>query len=271
MKKIISLVVLLVFLAASSSFSADGNLWRNSTLNKILQRGELRVGLEAGYMPFEMRSKTGQIIGFDVDIAKKMAKAMGVKLKLVNTAWDGIIPALLTDKFDIIMSGMTITQSRNLKINFADPYIVVGQAILMRKGLEGKVKSFKDLNNSKYTLVTKLGVTAEFATKKYIPKATLKTYDTEPEAAMEVLNGKADAFVYDKPYCAVFYAQKGIGKMVFLDKPFTYEPLAWGIQKGDPDFLNWLNNFLRQIRHDGSYEKIYKKWFLSNKWLKQVQ
>jgi polar amino acid transport system substrate-binding protein len=270
MKRLVALILGFMLLA-TASFSADMSLWKKSTLNQIIKRGVLRVGLEAGYMPFEMRSKTGKIIGFDVDVAKAMAKAMGVKLKLVNTAWDGIIPALLTDKFDIIMSGMTITQSRNLKINFANPYIVVGQTILIKKSLAGKVKSYKDLNNPKYVVVTKLGVTGEFATKKYIPKATLKTYETEPEAAMEVINGKADAFVYDKPYNAVFYAKKGIGKLVFLDKPFTFEPLAWGVKKGDPDFLNWLNNFLRQIRHDGTYDKIYKKWFLSNSWLKDVQ
>lgn len=270
MKKIF-LFLIGAMLMSSVANASDINLWRQSALNHIITRGVLRVGLEAGYMPFEMRSKSGKIIGFDVDIAKLMAKNMGVKLKLVNTAWDGIIPALITDKFDIIMSGMTITQKRNLKINFADPYIVVGQAILIRKGLTGIIKSYKDLNNPKYTVVTKLGVTGEFAVKKYMPRAKLKTFETEPDAAMEVVNGRADAFVYDQPYCAVFYAQKGIGKLTFLDKPFTYEPLAWGIRKGDPDFLNWLDNFLRQLKHDGSYKRIYKKWFLSNSWLKEVQ
>src|SRR5210317_2462845 len=116
------------------------------TLDDILERGTLRVGMEPGYMPFELTNKKGEIIGFDVDMAKRMAKAMDVKLELVSTAWDGIIPSLLTDKFDIIMSGMTVTQSRNLRVNFADPYIIVGQTILINKKLEGKIKSYKDLN-----------------------------------------------------------------------------------------------------------------------------
>ncbi|MGD9249356.1 MAG: transporter substrate-binding domain-containing protein, partial [Desulfobacteraceae bacterium] len=115
------------------------------TLDEIQKRGVLRVGMEPGYMPFELTSKKGEIIGFDVDMAKRMAKAMDVKLELVSTAWDGIIPALLTKKFDIIMSGMTLTQGRNLKINFAQPYIVIGQSILMRKELAGEVKSYRDL------------------------------------------------------------------------------------------------------------------------------
>ena len=78
-----------------------------------------------------------------------------------------------------------------------------------------------------------------------------------------MVNGKADAYVYDQPNCVVLMAQQGEGKVVFLDKPFTYEPLAWAVRKGDPDFLNWLNNFLRQLQNDGRYERIYDKWIRS--------
>ncbi len=241
------------------------------TLDEILKRGSLRVGLEPGYMPFEMTNQKGEIIGFDVDIAKRMAKAMGVKLELVSTAWDGIIPALLTKKFDIIMSGMTLTQQRNLRINFADPYIVVGQTILLRKELAGTVRSYKDLNDPKYKVVSKLGTTGEQAVKRLIPKATYISFETEQEGVMEVVNGKADAFVYDSPYCAIAIQQKGQGKLVWLEEPFTYEPLAWGVRKGDYDFINWLNNFLRQIKNDGTYDKIYRKWFKSDAWLKEIQ
>ena len=109
------------FLCATSAIAADINLAKKSTIEKILKRGELRVGFESGYIPFEMTNKKGEYIGFDMDYGRHLAKSMGVKFVPVNTAWDGIIPALMTDKFDIIMGGMTITQERNLKINFADP------------------------------------------------------------------------------------------------------------------------------------------------------
>ncbi len=142
------------------------------TLDDILKRGTLRVGMEPGYMPFEMTNKKGEIVGFDVDMAKRMAKAMGVKLELVSTAWDGIIPALITKKFDIIMSGMTLTQERNMKISFANPYIVIGQSILVDKKLAGEIKSYKDLNNKKYKVASKLGTTGEQATKRMIPNCT---------------------------------------------------------------------------------------------------
>jgi polar amino acid transport system substrate-binding protein len=269
-KRIVPAIVA-VFALVGAAFAADIELAKKSTLEDILRRGELRVGFEAGYVPFEMTDKNGNFVGFDIDMAKEMAKAMGVKFVPVNTAWDGIIPALLSNKFDIIMSGMTVTQERNLKINFADPYIIVGQTILLAKKHEGDVKSYRDLNDAKFTVTSKLGTTGEQAVKRMIPKAAYKSFETETEAFLEVLNGRADAYVYDLPNCVYLYAQQGEGKVVFLDEPFTYEPLAWAVNRGDPDFLNWLDNFLRQIKNDGRYERIYNKWIRGTDWMKDIQ
>jgi len=268
---VLALVCALVFGIGLVARAADIDLAKKSTVESILQKGELRVGFEAGYMPFEMTDTKGEFVGFDIDMAKEMAKAMGVKFVPVNTSWDGIIPSLITGKFDIIMSGMTITQERNLKINFVDPNIIVGQTILIAKKHAGQVKSYKDLNDPKFIVTSKLGTTGEQSAKRMIPKCQYKSFETETEAALEVVNGKADAFVYDLPYCVVFMAQQGKGNLVFLDQPFTYEPLAWAINKGDPDFLNWLNNFLRQIKNDGRYDTIYNKWIKSTDWIKDVQ
>jgi polar amino acid transport system substrate-binding protein len=267
---VVTLAVFCLFISAPA-FGADIDLAKKSTLEKILKRGELRVGFESGYVPFEMTDKKGNFIGFDMDYARRLAKAMGVKFVPVNTAWDGIIPALMTDKFDIIMGGMTITQERNLKINFSDPYIVIGQTILLNKKHEGTVKSYKDLNDPKYILTGRMGTTGEQAIKRMIPKATYKGFESEAEAGLEVINGKADALVYDLPFCGHLYGSHGKGKTVFLDKPFTYEPLAWAINKGDPDFLNFLNNFLRQSRGDGFYERTYNKWILGTDWKKELE
>jgi polar amino acid transport system substrate-binding protein len=263
-------VLSLVFFGVSA-FGDDINLAKKSTIEEILKRGELRVGFESGYIPFEMTDKKGRFVGFDIDVAKEMAKAMGVKFVPVNTAWDGIISSLLTKKFDIVISGMTATQERNLKINFVDPYIIVGQTIILNKKYDSEVKSYKDLNDPKFIVTSKLGTTGEQAVKKYIPKCTYKSFETEAEAALEVVTGKAAAYVYDKPNCVVFMAEQGTEKLVFLDEPFTYEPLAWAIRKGDPDFMNWLNNFLRQYKNDGRYEKTYNKWILSTAWYKNIK
>jgi len=246
-------------------------LQKSSTLEKIVNRGSLRVGTEAGYMPFEMTDKKGNVVGFDMDLVAEMAKAMGVKLEIVNTAWDGIIPGLMSDKYDIIAAGMTINQERNLKVNFADPYIIVGQTVLLNPKFAGEINSWKDLNDPKYTITSKLGTTGEQAVKRLLPKATYKSFEMEDQAMLETLNGKATATVYDLPMCSIFYTQRGKeGGMKFLDKPFTYEPLGWAINKGDPDFLNWLNNFLRQMKNDGRYERVYNKWFGSNDWYEEI-
>ncbi len=268
---VLTLFLAMGFIFTTSVVGADLELAKKSTIEKILKRGKLRVGFESGYVPFEMTDKKGNFIGFDMDYARRMAKEMKVKFVPVNTEWDGIIPALMTDKFDIIMGGMTITQERNLRINFAEPYIVVGQTILLNKKHEGKVKSYKDLNNPKYILTSRLGTTGEQAIKRYMPKATYKSFQSEAEAGLEVINGKADALVYDLPYCGFLYGSQGKGKTVFLDTPFTYEPLAWAINKGDPDFLNWLNNFLRQTKGDGFYDRLYQKWIIGTDWKKELE
>ena len=275
MKKglLFGLTVLMVagFLFAASAFSADIDLAKKSHVEQIMARGELRVGFESGYVPFCMTDKKGNFIGFEMDFARRLAKAMGVKFVPVNTAWDGIIPALMTNKFDIIMGGMTITQERNLKVNFVEPFIVIGQAILLNKKLKDKVISYKYLNDPKYIVTSRMGTTGEEAIKKYMPKATYKGFEAEAEAGLEVINGKADALVYDLPFIGFLYSSQGKDKTVMLKDPFTYEPLAWAINKGDPDFLNYLNNFLRQAKGDGFYDRLYKKWITGSKWKKELE
>lgn len=268
MRKILGMLVALC--CATASHGADSALAERSTLNQILKRGELRVGLEAGYMPFEMLDKKNNLIGFDVDLARLMARSMGVKLTLVNTQWDGIIPALLTDKFDLLMGGMTITPERNLKVNFCDPYILIGQTVLMSRKHAGKITRYDQLNDPRYVIATKLGTTGDIAARKYLPKAQLKQFESEADGAMEARSGRADAFVYDLPFNAVYAAQNP-GAIVHLKEPFTQEALGWAVRKGDPDMLNWMNHFLAQIKRDGIYDALYKKWFEGTAWLQNVQ
>ncbi len=256
--------------ALLTTFSLSFSAHADSVLENILTTGELKVCFEAGYIPFEMMTKAGDYIGFDIDMSKSMARAMGVKFVPVNTAWDGIIPALQTGKCDIIAGGMTITAERNLKVNFADPYITVGQTVLLAPKLKDKVKSYKDLNDAQYTIVTMLGTTGANAVKRLMPNAKVDLFETQGDSVLQLTNGKADAFVYDLPYNSIYQAQHQ-GQVVHLNEPFTYEPLAWAIRQNDPNFLNFLNNYLRQIKGDGTYDRIYAKWFKSASWLADVQ
>lgn len=282
--------VMLMTVFASSAFGADIELSEDSTLEGILKRGKLRVGLEVGYMPFEMLDKRGglrqrtvrhggvrhggqqlNIIGFDIDMGIEMAKALGVQFVPVDTLWPSIIPALSLGRFDMIMGGMSVTEERKQTVDFADPFMTVGQTVLLNKKHRGKVTSYKDLNDPKFVVTSKPGTTGEEAVMKLIPNCTYKPFGTETACATEVLNGNADAFVYDLPFNAVFTAMHGTEELVFLDKPFTNEPIAWAIRKDDPDFLNWLNNFLKEIKADGRFEKLYDKWFRNTDWLKYVR
>lgn len=132
------------------------------------------------------------------------------------------------------------------------------------------IKSYKDLNTADYRITSKLGTTGEMVAKKLIAKAKYHGYDNEQQAMLDVVNGKADAFIYDAPYNVVAVNKVGNGKRVFLDKPFTFEPLAFGLKKGDYDSINFINNFLPQIHEDGTYDRIHDKWFKSTEWLKDM-
>jgi polar amino acid transport system substrate-binding protein len=272
------------------ALAVDVELSKDSTLEGILRRGELRIGLEVGYMPFEMIDKRSglrqrevrhggfrrkgrqlSLIGFDIDMGIEMAEALGVKPVFIDTFWPSIIPALNLGRFDIIFGGMSVTESRKEKVDFADPFMTVGQTVLLNAKHKDAVKSYKDLNDSKFVVVSKPGTTGEGAVKKMIPDATYETVDTEIDGAMRVLEGEADAFVYDYPFNAVFAALHPSDQLIFLDTPFTKEPIAWAVRKNDPEFLSWLNNFLKEIKQDGRFEKMHEKWFKKTDWFKYVR
>ncbi len=272
------------------ALAQDIELSKDSTLEGILRRGELRIGLEVGYLPFEMIDKRSglrqkeirhgvfrrkgrqlSLIGFDIDMGIEMAKAVGVKPVFVDTLWPSIIPALNLGRFDIIFGGMSVTESRKEKVDFADPFMTVGQTVLLNAKHKNTVKSYKDLNDSKYVVVSKPGTTGEEAVQRSIPEATYETANTEIDGAMRVLEGTADAFVYDYPFNAVFRAMHPSDQLIFLDKPFTKEPIAWAIRKNDPDFLKWLNKFLKEVKQDGRFEKMHNKWFNKTDWFKFVR
>jgi polar amino acid transport system substrate-binding protein len=269
-KKILFLLLTLAlgvtFSVCTASAITTEDIAKASTLQAIVNRGELLVGLEAGYQPFEMQDAKGNIVGFDVDMAHEMGKAIfgkggENKVKIINTAWEGIIPSLMTHKFDIIMSGMTILQSRNLKVSFCHPYYYIGQCLLVNNKYKGKVNSYEDLNKKGIIITSKLGVTGQYTAEKLMPNATLRLFKTEADGAMQVANGIAAAFVYDEPQVRVF-AAKYQKSCYGIFKPLDFEPLAWAIRQGDPDFMNFLNNFLAQVRGDGRWEKMKQKWFV---------
>ena len=284
------LPVLCLGLGEVTALAAEVEYSKGSALEGILQRGELLIGLEVGYMPFEMIDKRSglrqkevrhgglrrkgrqlKLMGFDIDMGIEMAKALGVKAVFVDTLWTSIIPALDLGRIDIIFGGMSVTEGRKKQVDFAEPFMTVGQTILLNAKHEDRIQSYKDLNDPEFTVVSKPGTTGEEAVQRLIPKATYETANTEIAGATRVLEGKADAFVYDYPFNAVFMALNPSNELVFLSEPFTNEPIAWAIRKNDSDFMKFLNDFLNRTKADGRFDQIYQKWFLSPDWHRFVR
>ena len=188
-----------------------GNLWNQglaADLPAIKERGVLRVACEPGFLPFEMKTKKGDFVGFDIDMMRAFAKSIGVSVTFISTKWDGIIPGLMAGKYDAIVSGMTITKQRRQAVLFSDPYYQAGLNVLLKKDLVGKVQGLDDLDKKGMTIAVKLGTTGDIYAAKRIKQARIRKLDVEADAAQAVLLGKADAFIYDKPYLTVYASTK---------------------------------------------------------------
>ena len=169
-----------------------------SLIDKIEQHGTLTVGIST-FVPWAMRDKNGKLIGFEVDVATQLAKDMGVKVNFVPTAWSGIIPSLIAGKFDVIISGMSITPQRNLTVNFTIPYAHSGQQMAANKQLAGKLTKLEDFNASSVTIACRRGSMSCTAAQKLFPKAELRQFDDDAQAFQEIVNGNAYAMISSAP------------------------------------------------------------------------
>jgi polar amino acid transport system substrate-binding protein len=236
------------------------------TLDDIKKRGEMVVGMEVAYVPYEF-FKDGQIIGYDVDIANKFAEKLGVKAKFVDTEWNGILPALIAKKFDTILSGMTITKERAEKLNFSMPYAEATNVILIREN-EASIKTAEDLSGKRVgAQISSAGdkVAKEFEealkAKGKPGYSDYKLYDHYPEAYVDLTNNRTDAVVNSLSTLAV----------VMKEQPGKFRTVS-GIQdlkayfgmafrKGDTDFLKFVNEQFAELKKSGELAKLQLKWF----------
>jgi polar amino acid transport system substrate-binding protein len=245
-------------------------LMRESTLEDVLKRGVLRVGMST-FVPWAMKDKTGTLIGFEIDVATRLAQDTGVKVSFSPTKWAGIIPALLTGKFDIIVGGMGIRPSRNLKVNFSIPYDYTGMSIVAHKEMAGDLKDLDDFNRPDILLAARLGSTAVTAARRFMPKAQLRMFDDESQAYQELINGKVHAVVGSAPMPA-FQALRYPEKLFLpIKETFTREPIGFAIKKGDFDTLNYLNNWIRVVESEGWFKERKHYWFETKEWENMVK
>ncbi len=237
------------------------------TLAKVKASSVLRVGLESGFIPFEMRTKNGTWVGFDVDMISEFAKSLGAKAEFVDTKWDGIIPALISGKFDLIASGMTITEDRSRVVQFSSPYYQAGLVVMVAASRGVEIKSLKDLDQKKYTVALKTGTTGDTFASKELKNAILRRFDSESDCASAVALGKVDAFIYDKPYIDI-YASKNSSKVVVLAELMSAENLGIAFRKKDSALAQAFATFFEGWKKDGSYQKAKDHYFKTMDWLK---
>jgi polar amino acid transport system substrate-binding protein len=244
--------------------TVQNQLVDESTIEQIIKRGTMRVGMST-FVPWAMKDKTGKWIGFEIDVASRLAKDMGVKIEFIPTKWAGIIPALLTGKFDVLIGGMTIRPDRNLKVNFTIPYDYSGQTICAHKDLAAGFKTVGDFNRPDVTIAARLGSSSVPAIKRFMPKAKLRLFDDEAQAYQELLNGNVHAVVGSLPMPA-YQAIKYPDKLFAITEPFTKELIGIAVRKGDFDTINYLNNWIATVGEEGWLQDRHNYWFNTRDW-----
>ena len=242
--------------AAVTSFE----IYEASTLNQVVKKNKLVVGSEVTFFPFEYADTDGRPIGFDIDLAKLAAQELGVQIEIKDMEFSGLIPALQGGRVDMIISGMTRTPARGKTVSFTQPYFIAGLCALISNKRAPDVSEVGQLNAEGRILAVKLGTTGDIAASKLFPKARVNRFKEETACVLEVVSGRADAFIYDQLSVSIHHSQNAETTHTIL-KPFTYEPYAIAIKSGDFDFLNWLNLFLDTIKADGRYDELHKKYF----------
>jgi polar amino acid transport system substrate-binding protein len=265
----VALLFLLAFVAAAANHAFAGKLQQQliqeSTLEQVMKRGIVRIGMST-FVPWAMKDKTGKLIGFEIDVANQLGMDMGVKVEFVPTKWAGIIAALLTGKFDVIIGGMSIRPDRNLKVNFTIPYDYAGQSIVAHKNKAAGFTRLEDFNRPHVIIAARLGSTAADAANKFMPRAQKKFFDDEAQVIQEVVNANAHAAVASAPLPA-FQAIKYADQLFLPVKgTFTQEPIGFAVRKGDFDTLNFFNNWIRVTQAKGWLSERKHYWFETKDW-----
>ncbi len=237
---------------------------QKGSIADIKKKGKIVVGTATGYYPFEMADKQGQLVGFDIDVAKAIAKELGVTVEFQNYAFSGLIPALQAKKIDMVIAGMTINDKRKEVVDFSDPYFVSGQALLINKKIPN-IKSWQDLDKKGNVIAVSMGTTADQTASAMFKQATVKKFEGSALAGLELINGKATAVVHETPWVAIYHRLHKETTYPILE-PFTTENLGVAIPKGNPELVAYINQFLKKYKSSEGYKKSYAYWFIDMPW-----
>ncbi len=214
------------------------------------------MGTNAEFEPFEYRENGMDIVGFDVEIAQKVAEKLGKELKIEDMAFDSLIMALNSDKIDFIAAGMTATDERRTQVDFSDSYFNSKQMIIV-KADDTSIATADDLVGK--NVGVQLGTTGDLFVSGTEGIESVAQFQTGTQAVMDLKNGKVDAVVIDAEPAKKM--TEGQSDLKLLDAPFVEEEYAIAVQKGDEALLKAINETLADIKADGTYDEIYAKYF----------
>jgi len=259
---VVTLVSALVLMCATISPAGP-------TLDRILKKGELVVGITGTQPPLNATTKDGKIIGFDADIARLIALSMDVKIRYAKMPFADLLPALQAGKVDMILSSMTITLKRNLEVAFVGPYYVSGKGILTKTQNIAALQSADGLNKADFKVGALKDSTSQAFVEKTAPKATLVKVKSYDEALDLLFQDKISALVADYPFCAFSafrYQEKGL---VAGQSKLTFEPIGIAVPE-DTLLINWLRNFLGVLEGSGQLGVLNNRWFKDGAWIKEL-
>jgi L-cystine transport system substrate-binding protein len=250
LKKLLTAGLIGASLVAATAHAAD-------LLDQVKQRGTLRIGLEGTFPPFNSKSPQGDLVGYDVDIAKAVAAKLGLKPEFVTTEWSGIIAGLQAGKFDVIVNQVGVTDKRKEVLDFSPAYTYSAAQLIQRKDDTRQFKSLDDLKGKK--LGVGLG-TNYMDMAKSVPGIDVKTYPGAPEYLRDLAAGRLDAALNDRLMLAYLLknSQLPLRTGATLE---AGEPSAIPFKKGNPQFAKAIADAMTQLEADGTFTKISDKWF----------
>lgn len=242
--------------------AAFGALIFSAGIGAAAQKDKLVVGMELSYPPFEMTDTSGKPAGVGVDIANELGKALGRTVVIKNTSFDGLIPSLKTGKIDLIISSMTSTAERAKSIDFSDPYLSTGLCLLINK--KSPITGMANLDQPGRTVAVKKGTTGHTYAAKNIKQAKVLVLDKESAAVLEVVQRKADAFIYDQMSTYQNWQRNQATTKAILT-PFQKESWAIGIRKGNHELKSRVNLFLKDFRAKDGFERLGNRYLKDQK------
>jgi len=258
------IVRVLPFLLLSLSMSAPADV-----LDEMLERGSVRFGV-AIFVPWTMKSESGELIGFEMDLARKIADDMGLKAEFKLYPWDEVIPALQRGEVDILMGGMSITPGRALQVNFTRPTAESGVSLATNIELTKDIKNLGELNDPAIKIAVVNKTLAHSVTQAFFDKATITVYPSGSEAGEAVIKGEAHAYFASLTQTRFLALNNGDKVDLPISEPLLASREAIAVKKGEQELLNFLNAWVTARRADRWIETTRDYWFETLEWAEEV-